>query len=68
MTSGQGDLVRYRMERAFETLQEARLMLESDYGKIVELDKEDMKADLEKAEEFIAHIRALLGSIGDGSL
>ena len=28
MTSDQKDLVRYRMERAIETLQEARLMLE----------------------------------------
>jgi uncharacterized protein (UPF0332 family) len=42
--------------------------LESDYGEIVELDKEDMKADLEKAEEFITRIKSLLGSIGDGSL
>lgn len=31
MTGGQKDLVRYRMERAGETLQEARLMLEM-YG------------------------------------
>jgi uncharacterized protein (UPF0332 family) len=28
MTGGQRDLVRYRMERAAETLEEARLMLE----------------------------------------
>lgn len=31
MTGGQRDLVRYRMERAFETLQEARLMLDSGH-------------------------------------
>jgi uncharacterized protein (UPF0332 family) len=135
MTDGQKDLVRYRMERALETLQEARLMLESghlhgaanriyyacfyatvallltrdlsspkhsgvmalfnkyfikedivpvdmgkfysrvfdhrlesDYGEIVELDRDDMKADLEKAKEFITRIKSLLGSIGDGSL
>jgi hypothetical protein len=42
--------------------------LESDYGEIVELDKDDMKADLGKAEEFITGIKSLLGSIGDGSL
>jgi hypothetical protein len=30
MTDGQRDLIHYRMERAFETLQEARLMLEND--------------------------------------
>ena len=31
MTDGQRDLVRYRTGRAFETLQEARLMLESGH-------------------------------------
>jgi uncharacterized protein (UPF0332 family) len=130
MTGGQKDLVRYRMERAMETLQEARLMLEnghlygaanriyyacfyatvallltrglsspkhsgvmalfnrhfvkegivpvemgkfysrvfehrleSDYGDTAELTEQDMKADLEKAQEFIAHIESQLRSI-----
>lgn len=31
MTGGQRDLVRYRMERAFETLEEARVMLQSGH-------------------------------------
>lgn len=84
MTDGQRDLIRYRLERALETLQEARSALEvdmgkfysrvfdhrleSDYGEVVELDKDDIKADLDKAEKFIAHIRSLVGSTGDGSL
>lgn len=135
MTDGQKDLVRYRIERALETLQEARLMwesghlygaanriyyacfyatvallltrnlsspkhsgvmalfnrhfvrggivpvdmgkfysrvfdhrLESDYGEVVELDRDDIKADLNMAEKFIAHVRSLVGSTGDGSL
>ncbi len=130
MTGDQKDLVRYRMERAFETLQEARLMLEnghlhgaanriyyacfyavvallltkglsspkpsgvmallnkhfvkdgivpvemgkfysrafdhrleSDYGSVVEPREEDLRADLEKAQEFIAHIKSHLASI-----
>jgi uncharacterized protein (UPF0332 family) len=42
--------------------------LESDYGEIIERDKDEIRTDLEKAEEFIAHIRSLLGSRGDGSL
>jgi len=130
MTGDQRDLIRYRMERAGETLQEARLMLEhghlhgaanriyyacfyatvallltqglsspkhsgvmalfnrhfvkegivpvemgkfysrafdhrlvSDCGKAIELREEDTKADLEKAQEFIAHIESLLQSI-----
>jgi uncharacterized protein (UPF0332 family) len=127
MTDGQRELVRYRMERAFETLQEARLImegghlygaanriyyacfyavvallltrdlsspkhsgvmalfnrhfikegvmpldmgkfyssvfdrrLEGDYGEIVELQEEDIRADLAKAEEFIARIESQL--------
>jgi uncharacterized protein len=130
MTGGQRDLVRYRMERAFETLEEARVMLqsghlygaanriyyacfyaavallltrelsspkhsgvmalfnrhfvkeglvstemgkfysqvfehrlESDYADVVELKEEDIRADLEKAQEFIAYIESQLGSI-----
>jgi hypothetical protein len=31
MTAGQRDLIRYRMERACETLQEARLMLDGGH-------------------------------------
>ncbi len=128
MTAGRRDLLRYRMERACETLQEARLMfdgghlhgaanriyyacfyavvallltkdlsspkhsgvmalfnrhfikegiipvdlgkfysrafdnrLESDYGEIVELDRDRVKADLEKAEEFLTRVKSLLG-------
>ena len=34
--------------------------LESDYGDIVDLDEDDIKADLEKAEEFIKQIKVLL--------
>jgi uncharacterized protein (UPF0332 family) len=127
MTDGQRELVRYRMERAVETLQEARLMmegghlhgaanriyyacfyavvalllagdlsspkhsgvmalfnrhfikegvlpvdmgkfysrvfdrrLEGDYGEIVELQKEDIRADLAEAQEFIARIESQL--------
>jgi uncharacterized protein (UPF0332 family) len=130
MTGGQRDLVHYRMERALETLQEGRLMLqsghlygaanriyyacfyattallltrglsspkhsgimalfnkyfvkegiisadlgkfysrvfnnrlESDYGDVVELNEEDIKADLKKTQEFVAHIESQLGSI-----
>ena len=127
MTDGQRDLARYRMERALETLQEAKLMLESghlhgaanriyyacfyatvallltrnlsspkhsgvmalfnrhfikegilpvdmgkfysrvfdhrlesDYGEIVELKAEDIKADFVKAEEFVTRIQSRL--------
>jgi uncharacterized protein (UPF0332 family) len=130
MTDGQKDLVHYRMERAFETLQEARLMLESghlhgaanriyyacfyatvallltrglsspkhsgvmalfnrhfikegivpvemgkfysrvfdnrlesDYGEIVEPKEEDIKADIEKAQEYLEQVKSHLGSI-----
>lgn len=130
MTGDQKDLVRYRMERAGETLQEARLMLEhghlhgaanriyyacfyatvallltrglsspkhsgvmalfnrhfvkegivpaelgkfysrvfehrleSDYGDAVELTEQDLRADLEKAQEFITLIGSQLESI-----
>jgi uncharacterized protein (UPF0332 family) len=41
--------------------------LESDYGEIAELDKDDIRTDLEKAGEFIAHLKSLLESAGDGS-
>jgi hypothetical protein len=58
MTDGQKDLVRYRMQRAAETLKEARLMLDSDYGNVVELSEADIRADLRKAEEFIAQIES----------
>ena len=125
MTKGQKDLMRYRIQRASETLQEAHLMLEgghlygasnriyyacfyatiallltkdlssskhsgvvallnrhfvkegvipvamgkfysrmfdnrleSDYGDIVELDEDDIKADLETAEEFITLLKS----------
>ena len=128
MTAGQRDLIRYRMERACETLQEPRLMrdgghlhgaanriyyacfyavvalrltkdlsspkhsgvmalfnrhfikegiipvdlgkfysrvfdnrLESDHGEIVELDQGRVKADLEKADEFLTRAKSLLG-------
>ena len=37
--------------------------LVSDYGKVVKLEEEDIKADLEKAQEFVAHIESQLGSI-----
>jgi uncharacterized protein (UPF0332 family) len=37
--------------------------LVSDYGKVVKLEEEDIKADLDKAREFIAHIESQLGSI-----
>lgn len=60
MTDGQRELVRYRMERALETLQEARLMMEGDYGEIVELQEDDIRADLAKADEFIARIESEL--------
>ena len=127
MTGGQKDLICYRMKRASETLEEARLMfesghfygaanriyyacfyatvallltrnlssrkhsgvvalfnrhfvkegvvsidmgkfysrmfdnrLESDYGHLVTIERDDIKADLEKAEEFITKIKALL--------
>ena len=127
MTDGQRELIRYRMERALETLQEARLMvegghlhgaanriyyacfyavvallltrdlsspkhsgvmalfnkhfikegvlpldvgkfyssvfdrrLEGDYGEVVELHEEDIRADLARAEEFIARIESQL--------
>ncbi len=130
MTGGQRDLVHYRMERALETLQEARLMLEnghlhgaanriyyacfyavvallltkglssskhsgvialfnkhfvkegivpvdlgkfysrvfdhrleSDYGSVAEPKEEDIRADLEKAQEFITQIQSRLASI-----
>jgi uncharacterized protein (UPF0332 family) len=130
MTKGQTDIIRYRIERAVETLQEARLMLdsghlhgaanriyyacfyatvallltrnlsspkhsgvmalfnrhfvkegtvpvdmgkfysrifdtrlESDYGDIVELEQDDIKADLERAEDFIKQIKAQVGLI-----
>jgi uncharacterized protein (UPF0332 family) len=127
MTDGQRELVRYRMERALETLQEARLMmerghlhgaanriyhacfyavvallltrdlsspkhsgvmalfnrhfikegvlpvdmgkfysrvfdrrLEGDYGEVVELHEEDIRADLAEAEGFVARIESML--------
>ncbi len=130
MTRDQRDLVHYGMERAFETLQEARLMLEhghlhgaanriyyacfyaavallltrglsspkhsgvmalfnkhfvkegivpvemgkfysrafdhrleSDYGRVVRLNQEDIRADLERAQEFITQVQSRLGSI-----
>ncbi len=34
--------------------------LEGDYGEIVELQEEDIRADLAKAEEFIARIECQL--------
>ena len=34
--------------------------LESDYGHLVKIEKDDIKADLEKAGEFITKIKALL--------
>ena len=34
--------------------------LESDYGDIVDLDEDEIKADLEKGEEFIKQIKVLL--------
>jgi uncharacterized protein (UPF0332 family) len=37
--------------------------LESDYGDDAELKEGDLRADLEKAQEFIAHIESQLGSI-----
>ena len=131
MTDGQRELARYRMDRAFETLQEARLMvagghlhgaanriyyacfyavlallltrelsspkhsgvmalfnrhfiregilpvemgkfysrafdhrLESDYGEIVELKEEEVRADLAKAQEFIARVQRQVESGG----
>ena len=127
MTGGQKDLICYRMRRASETLEEARLMfesghlhgaanriyyscfyatvallltknlsspkhsgavallnryfvkegivpvdmgkfysrmfdnrLESDYDHLVNIEKDDIEADLEKAKEFITKIKALL--------
>lgn len=130
MTGGQKDLIHYRMERAEETLQEARLMLENghfhgaanrihyacfyavtallltrglsspkhrgimalfnrpfvrkgivsvdmgrfyaktfddrlegDYGDVVELSEEDVKADFRMAQEFITQISSLLESV-----
>jgi uncharacterized protein (UPF0332 family) len=35
--------------------------LEGDYGEIVELDQGRVKADLEKADEFLTRIKSLLG-------
>ncbi len=130
MTGSQRDLVRYRMERALETLQDARLMLEngrlhsaanriyyacfyavvalllakglsspkhsgvlalfnrhfikegivpvemgkfysrvfdrrleSDYGDVAEPKEEDLRANLEKAQEFITQIQSRLGLV-----
>jgi uncharacterized protein (UPF0332 family) len=130
MTEGQADLIRYRMQRAAETLQEARVMvdsghlhgaanriyyacfyaavailltrnlssprhsgvmallnkhfikegilpvdmgrfysrifdsrLESDYGDIAEPELADVKADLEKAQEFVSQVRAHLDQL-----
>lgn len=127
MTKGQEDLIRHRIQRASETLEEGRLMvenghlygasnriyyacfyatvallltkdlpsskhsgvvalfnrhfvkegivpvamgkfysrmfdnrLESDYGDIVELNEDDIKANLETAEEFIKQVKLLL--------
>jgi len=127
MTGGQKDLICYRMDRAGETLREARLMfesdhlygaanriyyacfyattallltrnmaspkhsgviglfnkhfikegfipvdmgkfysrmfdnrLESDYGDIVKIEKDDIEADLKKADDFIAKIKIML--------
>ena len=37
--------------------------LESDYGDIVELEQDDIKADLEEAEDFIKQIKAHVGLI-----
>ena len=34
--------------------------LESDYGDVVDLDEDDIKADLEEGEEFIKQIKVLL--------
>ena len=101
MTGDQKDLVRYRMERAFETWQEARLMLEHGHlhgaanriyyacfyatvallltkglsspkhngvmalfnRHFVKPKEEDIRADLEQAQEFIARIESQLGSM-----
>lgn len=37
--------------------------LESDYGRVVKLKEEDIRADLERAQEFITQIQSRLGSI-----
>ncbi len=37
--------------------------LVSDYGRVVRPREEETRADLEKAQEFIAHIESQLGSI-----
>ncbi len=34
--------------------------LESDYGDVVKIEKDDIEADLKKADEFIAKIKTML--------